>query len=689
MMQSFRILLTVLTFLPFSSVFSQVIQPCASDEYLADQITNNSQRIHWQAESDAEIDRLIKLQDLSAESVLQKIPVVIHIMYHNQAANISDAQVHSAMAILNEDFRRLNPDTANLRSIFHSVAADMEIEFELAQIDPSGNCSNGITRTQTSLSTAANNNVKNLIGWDNKKYLNIWVVTNIERNQAAGTIILGYSAFPYFNIPLTQDGIVIRHDNFGDMGSSAGTRHRTLTHEVGHYLNLYHTFQSGCTGGDNCYDTPPVSTSSSGCNTTLPQNTCQNDNPDLPDMLENYMDYSSDNCMNTFTLNQKSRAKAVLASSTLRGQLSSASNLFSTGLSGSSISCNPSAAFDVSRTLACVGDLIDLFDQSAFQSAVSYLWEVKNTQTGALQTFMSANPQFTLSQDGLYQVKLSILNGQGSDSETKTNLLTIRPAGGTTHSPYFYAGMEDPLPNSIWTVEGNGDNKNWARSTNVKQTGNASYYHPNFNVSNSSDGDALIAGPIALSSANSLTLKFAHAFARKTVMDDDQLKVYVSTDCGASWSLVRITPAFQLGTSALVPSSPYVPQASDWKETTVMLSAYKNNPHLMIKFEMVSGGGNNLYMDDVRLTYGVTQDEVSQAQWVLMPNPSHGMAVLAVNHPNHGMEQVRILNLNGQLLHQMDWEGPRMALPVLPAGSYVIQLTGSGTREHLRWVQLH
>ncbi|NCF57661.1 MAG: hypothetical protein GWO80_03845 [Bacteroidetes bacterium] len=392
MMQSFRILLTVLTFLPFSSVFSQVIQPCASDEYLADQITNNSQRIHWQAESDAEIDRLIKLQDLSAESVLQKIPVVIHIMYHNQAANISDAQVHSAMAILNEDFRRLNPDTANLRSIFHSVAADMEIEFELAQIDPSGNCSNGITRTQTSLSTAANNNVKNLIGWDNKKYLNIWVVTNIERNQAAGTIILGYSAFPYFNIPLTQDGIVIRHDNFGDMGSSAGTRHRTLTHEVGHYLNLYHTFQSGCTGGDNCYDTPPVSTSSSGCNTTLPQNTCQNDNPDLPDMLENYMDYSSDNCMNTFTLNQKSRAKAVLASSTLRGQLSSASNLFSTGLSGSSISCSPSAAFDVSRTLACVGDLIDLFDQSAFQSAVSYLWEVKNTQTGALQTFMSANP---------------------------------------------------------------------------------------------------------------------------------------------------------------------------------------------------------------------------------------------------------------------------------------------------------
>ena len=689
MMTSFRILLAVLTFLPFSSALSQVIQPCASDEYLADQIANNSQRANLQAESDAEIDRLIKLQDFSKESVLHRIPVVVHIMYHNQSANISDAQILSALAILNQDFRRHNPDTANLRSIFHSVAADVEIEFELAMIDPNGNCTSGITRTQTPLSTTANNNVKSLIGWDNTKYLNIWVVANIDRGQAANTVILGYSAFPYYNIPLTQDGIVIRHDKLGNMGSAVGTRHRTLTHEVGHYVNLYHTFQSGCTGGDNCYDTPPVATSSSGCNKALPQNTCHNDNPDLPDMLENYMDYSSDNCMNTFTLNQKSRAKAVLTSSLLRGQLASASNLVATGLSSGSISCSPSAAFDVSRTLACVGDAIDLVDQSAFQSAVSYSWEVKNTQTGTAQTFTTANPQITLSQDGLYQVKLSILNGQGSDSETKTNLITIRPAGGTTYSPYFYAGMENPLPNSIWAVESDGDNQNWARNSNVKKTGNASYYHPNFQVNADGGGDALIAGPIALSSANSLTLKFAHAFARKTSMDNDQLKTYVSTDCGASWSLVRITPAFQLGISALVPSSPYVPQASDWKETTIMLSAYKNNPHLMIKFEMVSGGGNNLYMDDVRLTYGVALDEGVETQWALVPNPSHGLASLVVNHANHGMEQVRILNLNGQLLHRMDWEGQRMALPALPAGSYVIQLTGSGVREHLRWVQLH
>lgn len=138
--------------------------------------------------------------------------------------------------------------------------------------------------------------------------------------------MLGYSAFPYNGIPVTQDGIVIRHDHLGNVGTAAGTRHRTLTHEVGHYLNLYHTFQNGCGFGDQCADTPPVVSASSGCNAA--QNSCSTDSPDLVDMIENYMDYTNDACMNTFTLNQKARAKAVLNSPVLRGNLTTAANLW-------------------------------------------------------------------------------------------------------------------------------------------------------------------------------------------------------------------------------------------------------------------------------------------------------------------------------------------------------------------------
>jgi hypothetical protein len=175
-------------------------------------------------------------QDASgAESVVHIIPVVFHVMWYDQSDNISEAQLQDAIDILNEDMRRMNPDTGLLRAIFKPVAADMEVEFRIAKKDPNGQCTNGVTRTQTNLSLAANNNVKSLIGWDNTKYLNIWVVRQINLSGTSpGSITLGYSAFPYNGIPLTQDGIVIRHDNLGSIGTSAGTRHRTLTHEIGH-----------------------------------------------------------------------------------------------------------------------------------------------------------------------------------------------------------------------------------------------------------------------------------------------------------------------------------------------------------------------------------------------------------------------------------------------------------------------
>ena len=93
---------------------------------------------------------------------------------------------------------------------------------------------------------------------------------------------------------------------------------------------MKHTFQNGCSGGDNCPDTPPVANANTGCN--INQNSCTFENPDLPDMVENYMDYTDDNCRNTFTLNQKQRAKAVLNISYLRGNLTTASNHIITGI---------------------------------------------------------------------------------------------------------------------------------------------------------------------------------------------------------------------------------------------------------------------------------------------------------------------------------------------------------------------
>ena len=677
-------LLLLLVLLAFSSVHAQTILRCAADENLALEIQSNPRRQSLLEETEALMEAQMVMDANGTESVLHIIPVVFHVMWYDESDNITVAQLEDALEILNEDMRRMNPDTGLLRAVFKPVAADMEVEFRLAKKDPNGNCTNGVTRTQTNLSLAANNNVKSLVGWNNTKYLNIWVVRNINlANSTPGTITLGYSAFPYNGIPLTQDGIVIRHDNLGSIGTSAGTRNRTLTHEVGHYLNLYHTFQGGCNQGDNCYDTPPVASASNGCNNST-QNTCSNDNPDLPDMVENYMDYSDDNCMNTFTQNQKSRAKSVLNNLNLRGNLCTSGNLAFTGTDGNAVTCAPVADFTVDRTLLCAGEQVQFTDLSAYQTLTSFHYTIVDQNNGNQQHVITANPLRTFPTAGVYDVKLEIQNAAGNSMKQYTKLITVRPAGGTAYSPFFSATMEDMLPNGNWTVENNGDNIQWVRTNAAAKSGSYSYVLDNFNVAGTGGGDALIAGPIAVSNMTAKQLRFSHAFARKTSSDNDQLKIFTSTDCGQTWALQRLLPAFQLGTASYYPNTLYVPSASDWKETTVNFTGMNNATSIMIKFEFVSGGGNNVYLDDVTFSTTVGEEEWAAESLRLAPNPSAGGSTLSLPSATG---QVMVMDALGRVVYTQSVTETELSLPSLPSGLYVVRWVNGPTQaKSIRWV---
>ncbi len=670
--------------LGFSGLQAQTIQRCGADEQLAWEMKNNPRRAALLDETEALMEAQMTKEASGAESVVHIIPVVFHVMWYDHSDNITEAQMQDALDILNEDMRRINPDTGLLRAVFKPVAADMEVEFRLAKKDPNGKCTQGITRTQTNLSLAANNNVKSLIGWDNTKYLNIWVVRQINLSGTTpGSITLGYSAFPYNGIPLTQDGVVIRHDNLGSVGTAAGTRNRTLTHEVGHYLNLYHTFQGGCSQGDNCYDTPPVATASNGCNNST-QNTCSNDNPDLPDMVENYMDYSDDHCMNTFTQNQKSRAKSVLNSLNLRGNLCTASNLALTGVDGNAVTCAPVADFMVDRTLLCAGDQVQFTDLSAYETLTSFHYTISDQNNGNQQHIIIANPLLTFNAPGVYDVKLEIQNAAGNSMKQYTQLITVRPSGGTVHTPFFSATMEDALPNGNWAVENNGDNIQWVRTNAAAKSGAYSYVLDNFNIAGKGGGDALIAGPIALSNVTAKQLRFSHAFARKTSSDNDQMKIYTSTDCGQTWALQRLIPAFQLGSAAYYPSSLYVPSVTDWSETTVAFSGMNNASSVMIKFEFVSGGGNNVYLDDVFFSTTVGEEEVRLDALRLTPNPSAGGSSLTVPDTRG---HVQVLDALGRTVLFQTVTQRAVALPAMPSGLYHVRwINGSGTMVSVRWI---
>lgn len=245
------------------------------------------------------------------------IPVVVHVLYNSELENISDQQIQSQIDVLNEDFRLQNSDSLLPSHPFWVNATDCLIEFCLASQDENGNPSNGITRTYTdSLSFSGNDFVKfNETGgkdnWDPTQYLNIWVC-NLD--GSGGT--LGYAQFPsdLAEYPET-DGVVIDFRCFGRIGTAGiapfenNDLGRTATHEVGHWLNLFHIWGDDQCGDDLVDDTPTQEFSNFSC-PQFPSVSCNN-GPN-GDMFMNYMDYVNDNCMCMFSYGQSERMDAAI-----------------------------------------------------------------------------------------------------------------------------------------------------------------------------------------------------------------------------------------------------------------------------------------------------------------------------------------------------------------------------------------
>ena len=245
------------------------------------------------------------------------IPVVVHVLYRTSDENISDEQIFSQLEVLNEDFRLLNSNAGTIPTLFAALAADVEINFCLASVDPQGQASTGITRQSTTWNNIGQatapdgrprihySSLGGQDAWAPEHYLNIWV-------GAIGGGILGYATPPGTAIP-AEDGVVVDPRYFGRTGlASLNAPHhlgRTATHEIGHYFNLRHIWgenTNSCFDDDDVSDTPIQRIATLGC-PTFPQLSCGN-----PSMFMNYMDYTDDACMAMFSSGQKTRMWAAL-----------------------------------------------------------------------------------------------------------------------------------------------------------------------------------------------------------------------------------------------------------------------------------------------------------------------------------------------------------------------------------------
>ena len=259
-----------------------------------------------------------KIQQMQANRIVGSIvtiPVVVHVIYSNTNENISDAQILSQIQVLNDDFRRMNSDADNT----WSQAADTEIQFCMATVDPNGNATTGITRKSSSTTSWGTNDAMKSSAqggvdpWDATQYLNMWVC-----NIGGG--ILGYAQFPGGSV--STDGVVMGPQYFGSKNGGSGfylsapfDLGRTTTHEVGHFLNLRHIWGDGnCNADDFVTDTPVSDAANYGCATGhVSCNTV--------DMVQNYMDYSDDSCMNLYTQGQKDRMRTTLLPGGVRASL--------------------------------------------------------------------------------------------------------------------------------------------------------------------------------------------------------------------------------------------------------------------------------------------------------------------------------------------------------------------------------
>ena len=303
------ILTSVLTFL---IVITQAQQrSCATMDVYQSQIENNSNFLIKQQNLEQMTEyynNMLPLMNNSEE--VYTIPVVIHVLYKTSSENISDEQVYSQMTSLNDDFRALNNDLSSLPSNFEPLVSDMQIEFCLAQVDPNGNSTSGINRVSTNQNSFSyNNNMKfsssgGVDAWDTDSYLNIWVCSLNN--------LLGYAQFPGGDA--STDGVVVANTAFGSTGIAQAPYDlgRTLTHEIGHWLNLRHIWGDSNCGNDLVDDTPTHQEANYGC-PNYPQESCNN-GPD-GDLFMNYMDYTNDACMYMFTTGQRTRMTSALLNS--------------------------------------------------------------------------------------------------------------------------------------------------------------------------------------------------------------------------------------------------------------------------------------------------------------------------------------------------------------------------------------
>ena len=642
--------------------FSQNTVRCYTDEMhqqlLQDhpELESRQQFESWMQSS------VIQQQSMAIIGGVYYIPVVVHVIHNGEAvgtgSNVSFAAIQSQIDVLNEDFRKmLGSNGWNT----HPDGADTKIEFCLSQRRPDGSAFpvgepgvNRINRTTAGFTTPPftttyidatikpytyNNNVPTATrGWDPAKYMNIWLC-----NISGG--ILGYAQFPQSPLggmgcgtpAAATDGVVFLYNSIGKSAVTGFTgvynEGRTATHEIGHWLGLRHIWgDGGCTVDDFCNDTPEAAAANFGC--PAGTNSCTAAPDAGPDMIENYMDYTDDLCMNIFTNDQKMRMRTVLENSPLRATLIN------------SDACTPPNANDASvvninnpKGDNCPGSItpnVTLRNRgSSNLTSATISYKIDNgtattfAWTGSLTPGSTANvalPAFTTTL-GQHTIKAySTLPNGSADLATvyDTSSITFTISNGI-NAPFTenFDGSVFP-PDVRWVVENvNSDCYTWVGASAVSIAGtfsNNAAQFPGFGNTSASTENLITPIFTLPCNATAANLQFDVAYRRRnaTVANYERLYIEISEDCGTTWNATPVYDkngtALQVLTTTL--TTYYQPVGTtDWRTETIDLLPFVTTISKNVKFRIraVAANGNNIYIDNLKFN-ATTPGEINVTQ---------------------------------------------------------------------------
>lgn len=562
-------------------------------------------------------------RDARTDASIVTIPVVVHVIHNNEpigsGVNITDEQILSQIDVLNEDFRRQNADRVNTPANFIGVAADTEVEFVMAKRDPEGISTSGILRvagTQSSWSMGDNTVLKSLSYWPAENYLNIWVTA------VSGTL-LGYAQFPIsseldgleegsFNA--LTDGVVVDYEVFGSISKFPSAnlktnfnRGRTTTHEIGHFLGLRHIWGDATCGTDYCADTPTQRTSTSGCPSHPRSNSCGTSD----EMFENFMDYTSDQCMNLFTLDQNDRMRTVLENSPRRLSLTTSPALLDPVVQSNDLGIlSVSSPGSNSCNKAIIPEIVvrNYGSNALNSSQISFsvngnLLETLTVNLGELSQLATVNTTFSEATlvEGNNTLKFEILNVNGvTDQDASNNIiehvLNIPSIIEPDITEEFQNGIENMTINNIdglstWEITDAPDGT----------TNNKALFINYYSYENEGSEDWLLSPVMDFSSVSFSKFIFDYSHAQYPGRND-QLKVLISQDCGASFQVLFDKSGDELMTTTATSTSSFTPSGvDDWKSESIDLASYVGEPFIQLAFLGKNDFGNNIYLDNINL----------------------------------------------------------------------------------------